>query len=796
MCNFLITVHLSSKEIKSECARLRKILALILILSLLRIPGVYAAAIPAQQGIVTDDAGLLTQQETDAIARLATTDAYTVHVLTVDSLDGAGSADYAEEVYDAWELKTRDILLLIAYADQQTEINFDNPGLQSSLNAWSQKLGGASGSAAITALLETYFNPYARDGDFAGGISSVIQQLQAAGSPQSGNAGSGTAGGTTGGVPAGTGGTAGSGSGTSVSGSSNSNGGGISFVILAAIVAGALLLLLLLYVLITGMRRRSGLARQQEQLADLLVRANRALESLQPFQGIVQGKTGELVEGISKRLTSRLVEISALQSGQGALPPFYRLSALKTAAEQLQQTEGSFRASLEEEEKNIAVISDADRNVKQHITELKQDAPALDGQLQHAVQETGYALEEIAEDLQELAAETAKADQLELFDPIAAQDITGEAQERQEQIERDLQDVDAYDDKLKAFPGVLAAARSRIAGLIEQNSLHNMKIKPYDSLEQASAAAGSLEAPLRSGDMDEVRRIGASMDALLTEAVAMTERMALIRQNNRRDLETVRSKWEILTRQRNELQSKLTEARNQFAAQHLDSLENGLEETGTALRQGAGDVPQIETWTSDARGDYENARTGLDRLLALQDDTEGRFSNVAGSLDALYERLDSLRRLFTEGQSRVDAAQRLLQTRGIGGQSRFQLSLLPEYAELEQRLSSRPYNLDELESTGRSYASQISSFVEEANRLVRQKEEAERAAQLAMMREQQRREQARKRMSSGPPSSGGFGSGRSSGGSSWGGGGGRSSGGSSWGGGKSSGRNSSGGSKW
>jgi hypothetical protein len=205
-------------------------------------------------------------------------------------------------------------------------------------------------------------------------------------------------------------------------------------------------------------------------------------------------------------------------------------------------------------------------------------------------------------------------------------------------------------------------------------------------------------------------------------------------------------------------------------------------------------VPQIETWTSDARGEYENARNGLDRLLTLQDETEGKFSSIDSSLSSLYERLDSLRRLFAEGQSRVDAAQNLLHSRGIAAQSRFQLSLLPEYAELEQRLSARPYNLDELESTGRSYASQISSFVEEANRLVRQKEEAERAARLAMMREQQRREQARKRMSSGPPSSGGFGGGRSSGGSSWGGGG-RSSGGSSWGGGKS-GRNSSGGSKW
>lgn len=318
---------------------------------------------------------------------------------------------------------------------------------------------------------------------------------------------------------------------------------------------------------------------------------------------------------------------------------------------------------------------------------MKQAAPELEEQRQQAVRETGYTLEEIAQDLQELAEETAKADQLELFDPIAAQEITAQAKKRQQQIEQDVQDAGSFDDKLKAFPGVLAAARSRITGLIDQNSLHNMKVKPYDSLEQASAAASSMEAPLHSGDMDEVRRIGADMDALLTEAVAMTERQAMIRLNNLRDLETVRSTWATLSQRRNELQSRLAGAKNRFARQHLDALEKLLEEAGGALRQGAAEVPQLETWTSDARGEYDNARSGLDRLLALQDETANSMNSISSSLDSLEERLDSLRRLFTEGQSRVDAAYSLLHSRGIASQNRFQLSLLPEYTQLEQRLA-------------------------------------------------------------------------------------------------------------
>lgn len=103
---------------------------------------------------------------------------------------------------------------------------------------------------------------------------------------------------------------------------------------------------------------------------------------------------------------------------------------------QLQQTEAAFRTALEEEEKHIAVINEADRNVKQRITELKEDTPELEEQLQGAVKETGYELQEIVEELKELAEETAKADQLELFDPIAAQEVTEDAQERQEKSNR------------------------------------------------------------------------------------------------------------------------------------------------------------------------------------------------------------------------------------------------------------------------------------------------------------------------------------------------------------------------
>jgi len=795
------------------CATLKKVMLLLWMFTIVWMPAAYAASIPAQQGLVVDEAGLLSSGDAAALAKVAAGDRYTFHILTIDSLDGTDSAAYATEAYDAWDLSTRDVLLLISSEEHQVELNFINPGLQASLDTWARSQGGYAGSAAITALLDTYFIPYAGAGDFAGGISSLMKSVHSLGSAQGAGgettgagAGSGTAGGSGAAGGGGTEGSAGAGSPASGAGSGGSAGhppaasgdsSGLPLLVIVLIVIGAALILGVGFIAITGIRHRKKLNAQQELLGDLLVQANRAIESLKPFQGIVQGKTGKMVEGISGRLSNLLIQISALRNeNSGAALPLYRLAALKSAAGKLRGTNDSFRTAIEEEEKQIAVISDAERNVKQRINELKSDAPELNEQLLSTIRETGFQLQEIAEDLLELSEETAKADQLELFDPIAAQDLTGQAQEKQEQIERDLKDVDVYDDKINDFPETLASARSQIAGIIEQNSLQNMKVKPYENLEQASREAAALEAPLAIGNMDEVRKIAGRLDILLQEAVAMTERQALLRQNNRRDLETVRSNWSQLKQRRDALEARLRESRARFAEQHVSEAGAALETWSTRLREGAAEVPQIEGWTSDERGDFETARQALDRLLSLQEAAGQQFNGVSASLEELNERLNKVSRLFSGGVDRVNSAEHSLQSRGLSARGRFELTALPEYGELQRQLASGPYHLDELETAARSYEARINAFVEEANRLIRQKEEEERQAQLARMREQQRREQARKRMSSGPPSSGGgFGGGRSSGGSSWGGSSGRSSGGSSWGGGKS-GRNSSGGSKW
>ncbi|NUU61470.1 TPM domain-containing protein [Paenibacillus agri] len=802
---------------------MKKCILLFLMISLIWVPGVFAADIPAQgANLVQDEAGLLDSRDITAISKVTAGEAFTFHVLTVDSTEGRSAEDYANDIFDSWGLAARDVLLLIAVQNHDVQLVFENPPLQAAINTWAKDQGASSGSAALVKLLDTYFVPSAKHGDFAEGITSLlnaVQELGRAGSisgttqsgsgAASGSQGSSSGAGSHGSGSAGTGSatgshgssSAGAGSATGSHGSSSAGAGSAalqdsgsrsSTAARATVFVGAALLLGALFVLLTGLRRSKQLGEQNEQLSGLLVRTNQALESLKPFQGIVQGKTGALVEAISTRLSTRLVDISA-RSGQDAKPALYRLGELKKTLEKLRQDNGAFSAALEEDEKQIEVINEADRHVKQRITALKKEIPELDEALQALIRETGYNLQAMVQDLQTLAEKAAKADQLELFDPIAAQEFTEDAQKRQTKIGKDLQDVSVYNDKLKAFSGVLSDTRTTISALITQHSLQNMKVRPYDHLEQAQAQAEVIKTPLQSGDMDEVRSIAARMDLLLSEAVAMTERQGQIRGQNRRDLETVRTNWTTLKQRRDELQSRFRDAGGRFAEQHLASAREALEEWGTRLQEGAGEVPQIETWTSDERGEFDQARSGLDRLLSLQDEASAQFSDISEGLDVLNSRLDKINRMLAEGPARVDAAQSLLKRNGLARRARSHNPLIADYEKLTLRLVSPPFHLDELETLARSYEAAISSFVEEANRLVRQKQEQERQAAMALMLEQQRQQQRQQQQTHNSNSFGG--GNHSSGGSSWGSGdSNRSSGGSSWDGGGND--RSSGGSKW
>lgn len=102
---------------------------------------VWAAGIPSKQGLVRDTAGLFDSSQRQYLSKIAKGEQIRVFVLTVPSLEGQSPTDYANAAYDAWNLGTADVLLLISSGDRSVEFNFNNPRLQQAIDEWSSIRG-------------------------------------------------------------------------------------------------------------------------------------------------------------------------------------------------------------------------------------------------------------------------------------------------------------------------------------------------------------------------------------------------------------------------------------------------------------------------------------------------------------------------------------------------------------------------------------------------------------------------------------------------------------------------------
>ncbi|MDB5510984.1 MAG: hypothetical protein JWR08_467 [Enterovirga sp.] len=132
-----------------------------------------AQGLPALTGRVVDAANLLTPEQRGALeAKLkAHEDKSTdqVVVATVPSLGGSPVEDYANRLYRAWGLGTKEknngALLLVAPADRKVRIEVGY-GLE-----------GALTDAITGVIIRTAIAPRFRDGDFAGGIDAGVTAM-------------------------------------------------------------------------------------------------------------------------------------------------------------------------------------------------------------------------------------------------------------------------------------------------------------------------------------------------------------------------------------------------------------------------------------------------------------------------------------------------------------------------------------------------------------------------------------------------------------------------------------------
>jgi uncharacterized protein len=149
--------------------------ALLSVLLLIGAPAVIAATIPKPSGYVTDEAGLLTSQQTASLNQsLSDYEQRTsnqIVVLTVKSLEGQDIESYSIAVAEAWKAgqqrKDNGAILVIAPNERKVRIEVGY-GLE-----------GVLTDAKSAQIIRNIVSPHFRTGDYYGGMVGAVAAMEA-----------------------------------------------------------------------------------------------------------------------------------------------------------------------------------------------------------------------------------------------------------------------------------------------------------------------------------------------------------------------------------------------------------------------------------------------------------------------------------------------------------------------------------------------------------------------------------------------------------------------------------------
>jgi uncharacterized membrane protein YgcG len=152
---------------------------LISFIIIISMPMTAFASVPAKKGYVQDTANIFPKNKIDDIKVIAENSNLSFYILTIDTLNGQNSEQFAAEVFSSWELKDNDVLILISKNDQRIEVNYKNTTFLSNVTLPKDYDDDANPNETILEkLIRKHFIPYAKKEDFAAGVMDFMNTFR------------------------------------------------------------------------------------------------------------------------------------------------------------------------------------------------------------------------------------------------------------------------------------------------------------------------------------------------------------------------------------------------------------------------------------------------------------------------------------------------------------------------------------------------------------------------------------------------------------------------------------------
>ncbi|RRJ54976.1 TPM domain-containing protein [Paenibacillus oralis] len=139
------------------------------------------ASVPEKKDYVQDMAHIFPNEKIDEINSIAHQEDsnITFYILTIDTLNGQNSAQYAAEVFNSWGLNNDEALILISKQDHRIEVNYRNTAYLSNVNLPQEYDNKENpNETTLEKLIRMHFVSYAQNEDFSAGVMDFMNTFR------------------------------------------------------------------------------------------------------------------------------------------------------------------------------------------------------------------------------------------------------------------------------------------------------------------------------------------------------------------------------------------------------------------------------------------------------------------------------------------------------------------------------------------------------------------------------------------------------------------------------------------
>ncbi|MBO7744781.1 TPM domain-containing protein [Paenibacillus sp. MWE-103] len=703
-----------------------------------------AAPLPAKgKGHVYDGGGMFPSGRLQGLEQAAAAGApYAYYIVTLESLGASEPDAYAEALYDAWKLRADDVLILLAKQERRVQLYFVNPPLQRKLDALPDDYAGNdyAGRAAIDRFVGGTFTPLAKEGDYAGGVLKLIaaaKQLpepagdaapgaepdtapDAGGSPSSGETATPPATPPDSGIAAGNGTAAGQ-----PSSPANRTGLAIALLVLALVAAAAIMLVLYLI-------RRSRHARLVRETDAIAVELFRAQELLRPLVGLYSGPaTAATLKPVADALDARAASAQELLRTLGGSRPGFFSGGGRRATDAAGATAARLRADAGELRKQAEHLVELDRQNGREVSGIQGELSGLAAKAGELATANGLSLARIKQEIAENAEQVEVIRKRQVTDLIDAAELLKPHRATVELHASLLERLPSFLSQRQLLPDDIAQARSRIEGELRAERLELTEFNPFDRLEEASRRLAPFADALAAGDLREAAGQSEAMTGAIAEAQRMVRERVALRDGLAADLETLERFAGSFSFGEAAYREELGKLRSQFDESVWGFMPDAFRAATDAFRElEAGLAPLREAFGEQR---YAAARPQADRLLELSKRAAEAAESCLKARERAHARTEALRAKWEDARQTFEAAasqaaaHRLPAAGDSGARVATQEDAIQaELRETDRLLSPPGIHPDAAELRLNQLASRVAAYAQDVQRLVQEKQTAER----------------------------------------------------------------------